>query len=146
MRRGFLLLYDRGQNEAPVRKPIAYLVLEASMNVGISDVTLVLGPRGLALVPDCFAVDRSFLESAVITPNCWPSPRTSTSRGANFRSGMRYQRIPGPRGRGSPGQGPRHRPRVADPRKSRLMEGGYGAWWGLDLDHIEEKPAHCRSH
>jgi dTDP-glucose pyrophosphorylase len=62
LRKEFLPLYDRGLEGAPVLKPIAHLALEAFMAAGVSDVTLVVQPRDLALVQDYFTVDAPFLE------------------------------------------------------------------------------------
>jgi dTDP-glucose pyrophosphorylase len=62
LRKEFLPLYDRGAAGAPVLKPIAHFVVEAFMAAGISDVTLVVRPRDLALVREYFTVHPSFLE------------------------------------------------------------------------------------
>lgn len=62
LRKEFLPLYDRGLDGAAVLKPIAHLVLEAFMGAGVTDVTMVVQPRDLALVQEYFTVDPEFLE------------------------------------------------------------------------------------
>jgi UTP--glucose-1-phosphate uridylyltransferase len=62
LRKEFLPLYDRGLHGSSVLKPIAHLVLEAMIDAGVSDVTLVVQPRDLSLIQDYFTVDPSFLE------------------------------------------------------------------------------------
>jgi len=61
LRKEFLPLYDRGLDGAPVLKPIAHFALESFMAAGVTDATLVVQPRDLALVRDYFTVDREFL-------------------------------------------------------------------------------------
>ena len=190
LRKEFLPLYDRGQNNAPVLKPIAHLVLEAFMDAGVSDVTLVVQPRDLALVQDYFTVDPSFLERHGHHPDRLAETRDFYAKLRELR--LRYAVQPHPLGFGdavmrsepfvgtepfllqaSDGvvleahRGAVHRAmaellraedldavllvrRVADPRRYGVIEGRpvgrYGAWRRLNVERMEEKPTHPRSH
>lgn len=62
LRKEFLPLYDRGENGAPILKPVAHLALESLVDAGVSDVTLVVGAKDLAFVQNYFTVDAEFLE------------------------------------------------------------------------------------
>jgi UTP--glucose-1-phosphate uridylyltransferase len=62
LRKEFLPLYDRGLHGSSVLKPIAHLVLESLLGAGVSDVTLVVQPRDLALIQEYFSIDPSFLK------------------------------------------------------------------------------------
>jgi len=62
LRKEFLPLYDPGVNGAPVLKPVAHLALEALIDAGISDITLVVGAKDLAFVQNYFSVDAEFLD------------------------------------------------------------------------------------
>jgi dTDP-glucose pyrophosphorylase len=61
LRKEFLPLYDVGTEGVPVLKPVAHLALEALVDAGVSDVTLVVGAKDLAFVQGYFSVDADFL-------------------------------------------------------------------------------------
>lgn len=61
LRKEFLPLYDRGAYGPPVLKPVAHLVLEAMVNAGVTDITLVVGAKDRTFVTNYFTVDRTFL-------------------------------------------------------------------------------------
>lgn len=62
LRKEFLPLFDWTQrNGQPVLKPVAHLVLESLVGAGITDVTLVVGPRDIDSVRRYFSIDRAFL-------------------------------------------------------------------------------------
>ncbi|MCI4367094.1 MAG: hypothetical protein L3K08_05035 [Thermoplasmata archaeon] len=62
LRKEFLPLYDLGADGVPVLKPVAHLALEALVDAGVSDVTLVVGAKDLAFVQGYFSVDGDFLD------------------------------------------------------------------------------------
>jgi UTP--glucose-1-phosphate uridylyltransferase len=62
LRKEFLPLYDRGENGAPVLKPVAHLVVETLIRAGTDRITVVVQPKDLAFVRHYFSVDPVFLE------------------------------------------------------------------------------------
>jgi len=62
LRKEFLPLYDRGENGAPVLKPVAHMVVETLIRAGADRITVVVQPKDLAFVRQYFTVDPSFLE------------------------------------------------------------------------------------
>lgn len=63
LRKEFLPLVDWTRpGETPVLKPVAHLVLESLVGAGITDVTMVVGPRDIDSVKRYFTVDRGFLK------------------------------------------------------------------------------------
>ncbi len=62
LRKEFLPLYDRGENGAPVLKPVAHLVVETLVRAGVDRITVVVQPRDAAFVRQYFSVDPHFLE------------------------------------------------------------------------------------
>lgn len=63
LRKEFLPLFDWTQrNGNAVLKPVAHIVLESLVGAGITDVTLVAGPRDLDSVRRYFTIDHAFLK------------------------------------------------------------------------------------
>ncbi len=62
LRKEFLPLYDRGENGAPVLKPVAHLVVETLIRAGVDGITVVVQPKDLAFVRQYFTIDPVFLE------------------------------------------------------------------------------------
>ena len=61
LRKEFLPLYDRGDDGAPVLKPVAHLIVETLVRAGADTVTLVVQPKDAAFVQNYFTVDPTFL-------------------------------------------------------------------------------------
>jgi UTP--glucose-1-phosphate uridylyltransferase len=61
LRKEFLPLFDRGEDGAPVLKPVAHLVVETLVDAGSDRVTFVVQPKDLEFVRSYFAIDAEFL-------------------------------------------------------------------------------------
>jgi UTP--glucose-1-phosphate uridylyltransferase len=61
IRKEFLPLFDWTKGRSAVLKPVAHLVLEAMVEAGVDDLTLVVSPKDLHFVQNYFAVDHELL-------------------------------------------------------------------------------------
>lgn len=99
LRKEFLPLYDRGQGDQPILKPVANLAFETLAAAGIRDFVLVVGGSdGGATAQNYFTIDRPFLER-----NAHRADRlTDTSRfyQALSESRIRFALQPTPQGFG----------------------------------------------
>jgi dTDP-glucose pyrophosphorylase len=98
LRKEFLPLYDRSPRGSPVLKPVAHLVLEAMMDAGVSEVTMVVQPRDLGFVRDYFTVDPAFLERHGHHPDRLEETRDFYSKLRDLH--LRYAIQPAPLGFG----------------------------------------------